>query len=47
MIIKSSISSASDIDEAFESMHQSIMTKTKNYGSGDWVVLDAVMMHSI
>ena len=31
------ISSDSDIDEAFKSMHQSIMTKIKNYASKDWI----------
>ena len=33
------ITSDSDIDEAFESMHQSIMTKIKNYACKDWIVL--------
>ena len=37
----------SDIDEAFISMHQSIMTKIKNYGSEDWIVLDVIIKHSI
>ena len=33
------IGSDSDIDKAFTSMHQSIMTKIKNYASEDWIVL--------
>ena len=36
------IVSDSDIDEAFKSMHQSIMTKIKNYASEDWIVLEDV-----
>ena len=50
MIIKSSVkltASDSDIDEAFTSMHQSIMTKIKNYASQDWIVLDVIIKHSI
>ena len=39
--------SDSDIDEAFKSMHQSIMTKIKNYACEDWIVLDAIIKHSI
>ena len=39
-------SSDSDIDEAFKSMHQSIMTKMKNYTSKDCNVLDAVITYS-
>ena len=39
-------SSDSDIDEAFKSMHQSIMTKMKNYTSKDYIVLDAVITYS-
>ena len=30
------IASDSDIEEAFKSMHQSIMTKIKKYASEDW-----------
>ena len=30
-----------DIDEAFKSMHQSIITKIKDYTCKDWIVLDA------
>ena len=41
------IASDSDIDEAFKSMHQSIMTKIKNYACEDWIVLDAIINHSI
>ena len=41
------ITSDSDIEESFKSMHQSIMTKIKNYVSEEWVVLDAVIKHSI
>ena len=37
------ITSDSDIDEVFKSMHQSIMTKVKNYACEDWIVLDAVI----
>ena len=37
----------SGIDEAFKSMHQSIMTKTKIYASKEWIVLDAVIKHGI
>ena len=40
------IASASDIDEAFKSMHQSIMTKVKNYWKKYWIVLDVIMNHS-
>ena len=32
------IASDSDVDKVFESMHQSIMTKLKNYISKDWIV---------
>ena len=32
------IASDSDIDKAFISMHQSIMTKIKNYAYKDWIV---------
>ena len=41
------IASDSNIDEAFKSMRQSIMTKIKNYASEDWVVLDVIIKHSI
>ena len=36
-----------DTDEAFKSMHQSIITKTKNYACEDCIVLDAIIKHSI
>ena len=42
MVVKSSsaklISSDSDINEAFKSMHQSTMLEIKNYAGEDWVV---------
>ena len=41
------IASNLDIDEAFKSMHQNIMTKTKHYACKDWIVLDEVIKHSI
>ena len=41
------IASNSDIDEAFKSMHQSIMTKIKNYSIEDCIALDAITKHSI
>ena len=37
----------SDIDEAFKSIHQSIMTKIENYACEDCIVLDAIIKHSI
>ena len=37
----------SDIDEAFKSMHQSVITKIKNRASKDLIVLDAIIKHSI
>ena len=40
------IESDSDIDEAFKSMHQSIMAKIKNYACEDWIVLDVIIKHS-
>ena len=40
------IASDSDIDEAFKSMHQSIMTKIKNYTCKDWILLDVIVKHS-
>ena len=33
----------SDNDEAFKSMHQSIMTKMRNYANKNWIVLDVVI----
>ena len=41
------IASDSDIDEAFKSMHRSIMTKIENYVFEDWIVLDGVIKHDI
>ena len=41
------IASDSDIDETFKSMHQSIMTKIKNHACEDYIVLDAIIKHSI
>ena len=41
------IASDSDIDEAFKSMDQSIMTKIKHYSCKDWIVLDANIKHGI
>ena len=35
------------INEAFEYMYQSIMTKIKNYTFEDWIVLDVIIKHSI
>ena len=39
--------SDSGIDEVFKSMHQSIMTKIKNYTCDNWIVLDVIVKHSI
>ena len=44
MIVKSS---DSDIDKAFKSLHQIIITGTKNYSFKDWIVLDVIIKHSI
>ena len=41
------IASDSDIDEAFKSLHQSIMTKIKTYSCKDWLGLDVIIKHSI
>ena len=41
------ITSDLDINEAFEYMYQSIMTKIKNYTFEDWIVLDVIIKHSI
>ena len=38
------IASDSDTDEAFKSMHQSIMTKIKNYAREDCIVLDVILI---
>ena len=37
----------SNIDEAFNSMYQSIMKKIKNYADKNWIVLDIIIKHSI
>ena len=44
MIVKSS---DLDIDKAFKSLHQIIITETKNYSFKDWIVLDVIIKHSI
>ena len=41
------IASDSDIDEAFKSMHQSIMTKIKNYACKNCIDFDVIIKHSI
>ena len=41
------IASDLDIDEAFKSMHQNIIRKIKNHACKDWIVLDAIIKHSI
>ena len=41
------IASDSDIEEAFKSMHHSIMTKIKNSASKDWIVIETIVNHSI
>ena len=41
------IASDSDINEAFKSMHQSILTKIKKYTSKNYIVLDAIVRHSV
>ena len=41
------ITSDLDIDEAFNSMYQSIMTKIKNYAYEDWIILDVIIKHII
>ena len=37
----------SEIDEAFKSMHQSIMAKIKNYVCENRIVTDVIIKHSI
>ena len=37
----------SDIDGAFKSMNQSIMTKIRHYVCEDWIVFDAIIKESI
>ena len=41
------IASDSDIHEAFKFMYQSIMSKIKNYGSEDCIVLNVIIKHRI
>ena len=41
------IASDSGIDNAFICMHQSIMTKIKNYAYEDWTVFDVIIKYSI
>ena len=41
------ITSDSDIDEVYKSMHQSIMTIIKNYAREDWIVLYVIINNSI
>ena len=41
------ITSDSDTDGAFKSMHQSIMTKIKNSASKDWIAVDKIVKHGI
>ena len=40
------IASDSEIDEAFKSMHQSIIRKMKSYACKDCIVLDVTMKYS-
>ena len=40
------IASDSGIDEAFKSMHQSIMKEIKYYACKDWIVFDVILKHS-
>ena len=35
------------IDEAFKSLHQSIITEIKNYAYEDYIALDAIIKYSI
>ena len=37
------IASDSDVEEAFKSMHQSIITKIKSFSGKEWVVLYALV----
>ena len=41
------IANYSDIDEAFKSMHHSIMTQIKNYACKDWIALNIFINHGI
>ena len=49
-IVQSSVkltANDSDNDEVFIIMHQSIVTKMKNYANQDRIVLDVIIKHSI
>ena len=39
--------SNSGFEEAFKFMHQSIITKIRNYVSNNWIVLDVVIKNNI
>ena len=41
------IASNLDLDKSFKSMHQRVITKIKNYTCEDWIVLDAIIKHSL
>ena len=41
------MASDTDIHEAFKSTHQNIMAKIKNCACKEWIVLDAIIEHSI
>ena len=34
-------------NELFTPMHQTIMTKIKNYANGDWVIIEIIVKHNI
>ena len=36
-----------NIDEAFKSMHQSIMTKIENSAGDNWVIIEVLVKHRI
>ena len=40
------IADDSDIDQAFKTIHQSIMTKIKNSPRENWIVIETVIKHS-
>ena len=46
-ILPKLIASDSDIDDAFDSRHPSIIIKIKNDVCEDWIVLDTIIKHSI
>ena len=41
------IAKSSDIDEAFKSLHWSIIIKIKDSASKDWIVFDVIIKQSI